>query len=179
MLLSAGTEGDGLHVIFSPPSYQYPQTLLHISSLPEHPRATTLHTTHSPFLRPFVAYIHFLLFFCGTFPSLCLFLATSFSLIHPGGLSGCQQERRAPQRTPPPSFNRLRTKATKHACVNISVAPAPRPGSRCSLSAGPRCEPLCGPWQTVLCCVLPDMAGLLWGGSSACMHAVAEERIRV
>lgn len=31
----------------------------------------------------------------------------------------------------------------------------------------------------LFCVVLLDMASLLWRGSSACMHAVAEERIRV
>lgn len=93
-----------------------------------------------------------------------LFLATSFSLIQPGGLSGCQQERKASSEDPPPLLhpcNRLRTKATKHACVNISVAWAPRPGSRCSLSAGPRwshcasnsrlfCAVCCRTW--LVCC---------------------------
>lgn len=31
----------------------------------------------------------------------------------------------------------------------------------------------------LFCVVLLDMAGLLWRGSGACMHAVAEQRIRV
>lgn len=31
----------------------------------------------------------------------------------------------------------------------------------------------------LFCVVLLDMAGLLKGGSGACMHAVAEERIRL
>lgn len=145
--------------------------------------STFLHSRNTHASHPHLPARHFhpICLFCGTFPSLCLFLATSFSSIQPGGLSGGQQERQTPQRTPPPpplhpkprlpSCNRLCTKATKPACVNISVAPAPRPGSRCSLSAGPRCESLCVPWQRR--CVLPDVAAPLWRGSSACKHAVA------
>lgn len=99
MLLSAGTEGDGLRVIsrlLLINILKHSSTFLHSRNTHAPPRYTPT-PFYSPFLRPFIAYI----FFCSTFLSLCLFLATSFSLIHPGGLSGCQQEHRAPQRTPP------------------------------------------------------------------------------
>lgn len=63
----------------------------------------------------------------------------------------------------------LGTKATKHASVNISVASAPRPGSCCSLSAGPQSAPLCVPWQTVLCGAAGHGRSVV--GRQRCLHA--------
>lgn len=81
----------------------------------------------------------------------------------PSAVSFCEEH---PERAGERERDRLRglplqslsTKATKHASVNISVASAPRPGSCCSLSAGPQSESLYVPWPTALwtwlaCCV--------------------------
>lgn len=154
MLLSVCTEGDGLYVIQAsslsissntPPRFFTPRT----------PTFTWEHIQGQilQFLKTNINIVN--LNFC------CVFLVTSR---RPDRLSAGRET--ASEGLP---LQSLGTKATKHASVNISVASAPHPGSCCSLSAGPQCEPLCVPWQTVLCCA----AGHGWSvvGRQQCLHA--------
>lgn len=123
-------------------SYQYPQT----SNTPTH--FFTLRTptcTHGIHPQPNISILktNSFKFFTPNF----YFLVTSSLTRKPDWLSVGKGGRLGAL-----LLQSLSTKATKHTSVNISVASAPRPESCCSLSAGLQSQPLCGPWQTVLCC---------------------------
>lgn len=141
-------------------SYQYPQT----SNTPTH--FFTLRTpTYTHSVHP---HVKILAFWRQTvfhfFFHILYFLVTSSLTRKPDRLSVGKGSHLGAL-----LLQSLSTKATKHASVNISVTSAPRPESCCSLSAGLQSQPLCGPWQTVLCCAAGHGCSVM--GRQQSLHA--------